>query len=55
MSSRTELVDSMNYIRRVMSLTSDNDYSRYIVNQLNPVYYELERQVMNMDGASRYK
>ena len=37
----------MNYIRRVISLTSDNEYSKYIVNQLNPVYYELERQVNN--------
>jgi len=50
MSSRTELVDSMNHIRRILSLTSDNDYSKYIVNQLNPVYYELQRQVNNMDG-----
>ena len=50
MTSRTDLVDSMNYIRRVMSLTSDNEYSKYIVNQLNPVYYELERQVNNMDS-----
>ena len=49
MSSRTELVDSMNYIRRVISLTSDNEYSKFVVNQLNPVYYELERQVMRMD------
>ena len=55
MSSRTELVDSMNYIRRVMSLTSDNEYSKYISNQLNPVYYELQRQVNNMDGTSLYK
>ncbi len=55
MSSRTELVDSMNYIRRVISLTSDNQYSKFVVNQLNPVFYELERQVMNMDGTSRYK
>ena len=50
MTSRTDLVDSMNYIRRVMSLTSDNEYSKYIVNQLNPVYYELERQVNNIDS-----
>ena len=50
MSSRTELVDSMNYIRRVISLTSDNEYSKFVVNQLNPVYYELQRQVMRMDG-----
>ena len=50
MTSRTDLVDSINYIRRVMSLTSDNEYSKYIVNQLNPVYYELERQVNNMDS-----
>ena len=50
MTSRTDLVDSMNYIRRVISLTSDNEYSKYIVNQLNPVYYELERQVNNMDS-----
>jgi hypothetical protein len=55
MSSRTELVDSMNYIRRIMSLTSDNEYSKYISNQLNPVYYELQRQVMRMDGTSVYK
>ena len=50
MTSRTDLVDSMNYIRRVISLTSDNEYSKYIVNQLNPVYYELERQVNNIDS-----
>jgi len=45
MDNRTRLVLGIIQVENLTELFKDNEYKDYIYNHLNPIYYELQRQL----------
>lgn len=41
------LLAALQQIENIVKLLEDNEYKQYIYGHLNPVYYELQRQITN--------
>ena len=39
---------ALNQVENIIKLTEDNEYKQFIYMHLNPVYYELQRQLTNL-------
>ncbi len=55
MTSKTDLVLSIEYVNRLRELLRDNPYQQYMDLHLNTVYWELERQLTNLNVTDRTK
>ena len=42
-------------VEYIIELTKDNEYKQFIFMHLNPVYYELERQLTNLTITDKIK
>lgn len=42
------LLSALNQVENIIKLTEDNEYKQFIYMHLNPVYYELQRQLTNL-------
>ena len=48
MDEITKLILAKYQVENIIELTKDNEYKQYIFMHLNPVFYELERQLTNL-------
>tara|TARA_A100001201_G_scaffold20023_1_gene22458 strand:+ start:2379 stop:2558 length:180 start_codon:yes stop_codon:yes gene_type:complete len=48
MDEQTKLILALHQVEGIVGLTKDNPYRQYIFMHLNPVKYELERQLSNL-------
>ena len=48
MDDITKLIPAKYQVENIIELTKDNEYRQYIFMHLNPVFYELERQLTNL-------
>lgn len=48
-----KLLFSMMQIENVLKLTKENESSKFIEGQLNPVYYELKRQLNKLTASKK--
>ena len=55
MDRQTKLILALHQIEGIVGLTTDNPYRQYIFMHLNPVKYELERQLTNLSIADKIK
>ena len=55
MDEQTKLILALHQIEGIVGLTTDNPYRQYIFMHLNPVKYELERQLTNLSIADKLK
>tara|TARA_A100001234_G_scaffold184001_1_gene167334 strand:- start:2437 stop:2655 length:219 start_codon:yes stop_codon:yes gene_type:complete len=42
------LLSALNQVENIIKLTEENEYKQFIYMHLNPVYYELQRQLTNL-------
>lgn len=49
MTLQTNLVQSIEYIEKTRELLKDNPYQKYVDLHLNTVYWELKRQLTNLN------
>ena len=55
MDDITKLILAKYQVENIIELTKDNEYKQFIFMHLNPVYYELERQLTNLTIADKIK
>ena len=55
MDDITKLILAKYQVENIIELTKDNEYKQFIFMHLNPVFYELERQLTNMTIADKIK
>ena len=55
MDEQTKLLLALYQLEGIMGLTKDNPYSQYIFMNLNPIKYELERQLTNLSITDKIK
>ena len=55
MDEQTKLILALHQVEGIVGLTKDNPYRQYIFMHLNPVKYELERQLTNLSIADKIK
>ena len=55
MDDITKLILAKYQIENIIELTKDNEYKQFIFMHLNPVYYELERQLTNLSITDKIK
>ena len=55
MDDITKLILAKYQVVNIIELTKDNEYKQFIFMHLNPVYYELERQLTNLTIADKIK
>ena len=48
MDDITKLILAKYQVENIIELIKDNEYKQYMFMHLNPVYYELERQLTNL-------
>lgn len=48
MDNKTKLILAKYQVEGIMNLIKDNPYEQYMFMHLNPVFYELERQLVNL-------
>lgn len=48
MDEQTKLILALYQVEGITKLTQNNEYKQYIYNHLNPIYYELQRQLSNL-------
>ncbi len=48
MDNTTKLILAKYQVEGIMNLIKDNPYEQYMFMHLNPVFYELERQLANL-------
>jgi hypothetical protein len=53
MDEKTKLILALEQINNIIELIADNEYQQYMFLHLNPVYYELERQLTNFTIADK--
>ena len=53
MDERSKLMLALDQINSIIELIADNEYQQYMFLHLNPVYYELERQLTNLTIADK--
>ena len=55
MDDQTKLILALHQVEGIIGLTKDNPYRQYIFMHLNPIKYELERQLTNLTIADKIK
>ena len=55
MDDITKLILAKYQVENIIELTKDNEYKQFIFMHLNPVFYELERQLTNQTIADKIK
>ena len=55
MDDITKLILAKYQVENIIELTKDNEYKQFIFMHLNPVYYELERQLTNLTITDKIK
>lgn len=55
MDDITKLILAKYQIENIIELTKDNEYKQFIFMHLNPVFYELERQLTNLSITDKIK
>ena len=55
MDDITKLILAKYQVENIIELTKDNEYKQFIFMHLNPVFYELERQLTNLTVADKIK
>ena len=53
MDDITKLTLAKYQVENIIELIKDNEYRQYMFMHLNPVYYELERQLTNLTIADK--
>ena len=48
MDRQTKLILALYQVEGIINLIEDNEYRQYMFMHLNPVYYELKRQLTNL-------
>ena len=48
MDKQTKLILALYQVEGIIKLIEDNEYKQYMFMHLNPVYYELKRQLTNL-------
>ena len=48
MDKQTKLILALYQMEGIINLIEDNEYRQYMFMHLNPVYYELKRQLTNL-------
>ena len=55
MDRQTKLILALYQVDNIINLIEDNEYKQYMFMHLNPVFYELERQLTNLTIADKIK
>ncbi len=55
MDQQTKLILAIYQVEGIINLIEDNEYKQYMFMHLNPVYYELKRQLTNLAIADKIK
>ena len=55
MDDITKLILAKYQVENIIELIKDNEYRQYMFMHLNPVFYELERQLTNLTITDRIK
>jgi hypothetical protein len=55
MDDITKLILAKYQVENIIELTKDNEYKQFIFMHLNPVFYEIERQLTNLSIADKMK
>ena len=55
MDDITKLILAKYQVENIIELTKDNEYKQFIFMHLNPVFYELERQLTNLTITDKIK
>ena len=55
MDQQTKLILAIYQVENIINLIEDNEYKQYMFMHLNPVYYELKRQLTNLAIADKIK
>lgn len=55
MDDITKLILAKYQVENIIELIKDNEYKQYMFMHLNPVFYELERQLTNQTIADKIK
>ena len=55
MDDITKLILAKYQVENIIELIKDNEYKQYMFMHLNPVFYELERQLTNLAIADKIK
>ena len=53
MDKQTKLTLALYQVDNIIKLIEDNEYKQYMFMHLNPVYYELKRQLTNLTIADK--
>ena len=55
MDDITKLILAKYQVENIIELIKDNEYRQYMFMHLNPVFYELERQLTNLTFADKIR
>ena len=55
MDDITKLILAKYQVENIIELIKDNEYRQYMFMHLNPVFYELERQLTNLSITDKIK
>jgi len=55
MDEQTKLTLALYQVDNIIKLIEDNEYKQYMFMHLNPVYYELKRQLTNLSITDKIK
>ena len=55
MDEQTKLILAIYQVEGIIELIKDNEYRQYMFMHLNPVFYELDRQLTNLSIADKMK
>ena len=55
MDRQTKLILALYQVDNIINLIEDNEYKQYMFMHLNPVYYELKRQLTNLTITDKMK
>ena len=55
MDDITKLILAKYQVENIIELIKDNEYRQYMFMHLNPVFYELERQLTNLTMTDKIK
>jgi hypothetical protein len=55
MDDITKLILAKYQVENIIELIKDNEYKQYMFLHLNPVYYELKRQLTNLAATDKIK
>lgn len=55
MNEETKLLLALYQVEGIIELTKDNEYKEYIFRHMNPVYWEIKRQLTNLQQPPKLK